>query len=331
MFERHEHPVLAPRADVEWASGAVFNPGAWCESGVIHLLFRAIPLGYRHVMVQEAGDRVPRTGYDNYVSSLGYASSRDGVTFDWRTEPFLAPSEEFDRFGAEDARISKIDDVFLITYTALSQPASTPGGTGIRIGLATTTDFRDVIRHGIVGPPECDKDAVIFPRRISGRIAMLHRIFPDIQLAWFDDLDQLCNPPEGFWSDHLGSLHRHIVMGPEARWEEKKVGAGPTPIETDEGWLLIYHGVDTDHVYRVGLALLDLDDPSRVIARTKRPVMEPETPYELLGDVNNVVFPEGSAVIDGVLHLYYGAADKVIGLAKAPLDDVLTAVNANRL
>jgi predicted GH43/DUF377 family glycosyl hydrolase len=120
-------------------------------------------------------------------------------------------------------------------------------------------------------------------------------------------------------------------MRPEAEWESKKIGAGPTPIETDDGWLLIYHGVDDNHVYRAGLALLDLDDPSKVIARTPHPVLEPESDFERFGDVNNVVFPEGAVVLGDTLHVYYGAADRVIGHAAAPMSAVLALLRKNRI
>lgn len=328
LFKRHSAPILTPREDITWASGAVFNPGAWLSNGTVHLAFRAVPAGYTRRMVMEQGDTKPRFGFDDYISYIGYASSRDGVTFDWADEPLIDPREHFDRYGAEDPRISKIDDLYLITYTALGKPAFVADETdGVRIGLATTRDFKTVERHGVVGPPERDKDAVIFPRLFDGRVAMLHRIFPDIQIAWFDGIGELCSPGEGYWHAYKAGIADHVVMKPEAEWEEKKIGAGPTPIETDEGWLLIYHGVDDDHVYRAGLALLDLDDPTRVIARTSRPVFEPATDYELYGDVNNVVFPEGAVVIEDTLFVYYGAADKVVGAATAPMSDVLTAVH----
>jgi predicted GH43/DUF377 family glycosyl hydrolase len=236
-----------PRSDIPWASSAVFNPGAWYEDGVVHLLFRAIPAGYQRISLENPEDGEMTTGFDNYISYLGYATSTDGVTFTWRETPFIAPDSPFDRYGAEDARISKIDDTFLITYTALSHPAFGPAD-GVRIGLASTRDFRLVTKHGIVGPPVQDKDAVIFPRRIGGRIAMLHRITPDIQLIYFDDLEQLFAPPDALWQAHLDTLDQHVVLRPCAGWDAKKVGAGPTPIETEAGWLLIYHGVDERHV-----------------------------------------------------------------------------------
>lgn len=318
-------PVLSPREDIKWASGAVFNPGAWFEDGQVHLLFRSIPKGYKTQKLEDRNPGEPDMGFDdNYVSYIGYASSKDGVNFEWRKEPFIAPGEDFNKFGAEDPRISKIDDNFLITYTALSRPAFDKID-GVRIGLASTKDFKTIDEHGIVGPPNHrDKDAVIFPRRINGKIIMLHRIVPDIQLIAFDSLDQLFNPPKSLWENHLNNLEDYVVMRSKFDWEGKKIGAGPTPIETDEGWLLIYHGVDENHVYRMGVALLDLDNPQKVIVRAPVPVLEPELDFELYGDVPNVVFPEGAVVIDGTLHVYYGAADLKIGHAQINMKKLLT-------
>lgn len=322
LFKRTLLPVLKPDPDVSWATGAVFNPGVWCENGITHMLFRAIPKGYREISLKTADSTGPTTGFDSYVSYIGYASSTNGIDFEWRPEPFIYPDSSFDRYGVEDPRVSKIDDTYLITYTALSSPAFLePDGT--LIGLATTKDFCTVEKHGDIGPGVPSKDTVIFPRRIGGRIAMLHRIVPNIQLVMFDDLEQLCNPPERIWKEHLASLSETVVMEPMQEWEAKKIGAGPTPIETEAGWLLIYHGVDRNHVYCVGLALLDLDDPRKVIGRSTEPVMVPQTPHELIGDVNNVIFPQGATLIDNTLHLYYGAADRVIGHASASLSDVL--------
>jgi len=325
LFTRTPEPVLKPRADLPWASSAVFNPGVWDDDGTIHLLFRAIPEGYKKIPLDDPDPTGPKTGFDDYVSYIGYASSQDGIHFTWKEEPFIAPDSPSDQFGAEDARISKIGDTFLITYTALAEPAF--GGTdGVRIGLASTKDFQTIVKHGAVGPPVRDKDAVIFPRLVNGKIGMLHRVVPNIQLVWFDDLEQLFDPPAALWESHLANLEQSQVMGTGEGWEAKKVGAGPTPIETDEGWLLIYHGVDFNHVYRTGLALLDLDDPSKVIARLSYAVFEPKTDWELFGDVNNVVFPEGAIVRDGVVHMYYGAADLVIGHATAKLEDLVDAL-----
>jgi predicted GH43/DUF377 family glycosyl hydrolase len=322
LFTRTPDPIIVPSMDLPWAAGAVFNPGAWRDGDVVHLLFRAIPGGHRRILLDGPGTGETAFGFDPYVSAIGYASSTDGVRFECRSVPFISPDTPIDHFGAEDARVSKIDDTYFITYTALSEPAFGPKRAW-HIGLATTEDFIGLRKHGAIGPPVASKDTVIFPRRIRGRIVMLHRIIPDIQLISFDDVCQLMSPSESVWRSHLDTLPEHVVMRPRVGWESKKIGAGPTPIETEEGWLLIYHGVDEHYVYRVGLALLDLDDPQRVISRTMTPVMEPETDYECVGDVNNVVFPQGAVVIDGTLHLYYGAADRVIGHATAPLSGLV--------
>ena len=329
LFRKTSRPILGPRPELPWADGAVFNPGVWYDDGVVHLLFRAVPAGYERKPLDDPDPTGPDAGFDDsYVSYLGYAESRDGLHFICREEPFMRPDTDFDRYGAEDPRISKLDGRYLITYTALSEPAFGEVD-GVRIGLASTSDFVQVEKHGVVGPGLRDKDAVIFPRLIGGRVAMLHRVVPDIQLIYFDTLDDLLNDAALHWEQHLASLDEHVIMRSEAEWEAKKIGAGPTPVETADGWLLIYHGVDYDHVYRTGLALLDRDDPARVLARTREPVMMPELDFELYGDVDNVVFPEGAAVIDGTLHVYYGAADRVIGHAQAPLDDVLAFMRSD--
>ena len=121
----------------------------------------------------------------------------------------------------------------------------------------------------------------------------------------------------------MANLEEHVIMRPQFGWENLKIGAGPTPIETQEGWLIIYHGVNENHEYRAGLALLDLDDPAKIIARAPDFVMQPELDFEVNGDVPNVVFPEGAVVIGDTLHVYYGAADLVIGHATANIDEVL--------
>lgn len=325
LFSKDPFPILSPDPAISWASGAVFNPGACYDGETVHVLFRAVPAGYRRIQLPYTSDGESDEGFDDYVSYIGYASSRDGVRFDVRPDPFIAPGADFDRFGAEDPRITFLEGRYWITYSALQSPAFDRDAR-VRIGLASTTDFRSVAKHGVVGPDERDKDAVLFPELVCGRIAMLHRIVPDIQLIFFNDVNEMRTPPGALWTEHMASLEQHVIMRPQEAWEARKIGAGAPPIRTEAGWLLIYHGVDQHHVYRAGLALLDLADPTRVIARTRRPVLQPEYEFERKGDVNNVVFPEGAVVIDGVLHVYYGAADRVVGHATAPVEDVLAVL-----
>ncbi len=131
------------------------------------------------------------------------------------------------------------------------------------------------------------------------------------------------HPQEDFWSKYRASLDDFTVMRPQFEWEAKKIGAGAPPIKTEEGWLLIYHGKDDENVYRAGAALLDLEDPSKVIARSPEPILEPEEEYERVGDTPNVVFPEGAIVMGDTLYLYYGAADTCCCLATARLGELL--------
>ncbi len=263
-----------------------------------------------------------RFGYDRYVSALGLATRQPDGSFALDAEPFIAPTGDVDRYGCEDARVTRLGDRWWITYTALAEPAAT-ATHGVGIALASTTDWVTVERHGRIGPAVRDKDAALFPERVGGRIAMFHRIAPDVQIVFFEDEEQMLAPGARFWEHALGRLDDSVVLRPEQTWEAKKVGMGPPPIATDDGWLVVYHAADADHVYRAGLALLDRDDPRRVIARTRQPVLEPRLDWERAGDVPNVVFPQGATVEDGTLNLYYGAADCAIGHAHAPLADVL--------
>jgi predicted GH43/DUF377 family glycosyl hydrolase len=321
-LKRYEHnPILEANPDKEWESGAVFNCGATIgEDGLVYLLYRAIPAGYTKKPDGE--------GYKDYISSIGCAISEDGIDFTRFENPVIEPTDDFDLFGCEDPRVTKLEVegevLYLITYTALSSPAYS--GYGNRVALASTEDFRTFRKYGVVIPDLEDKDAVIFPKPVRGKISMLHRVEPNIQIVYFDDFEQLISPREDFWREYRASLDDFTIMRPNFDWESEKIGAGAPPIETDEGWLLIYHGVKVEAdrpIYRVGVALLDLEEPSRVIARSPYPILEPEEEYERVGDVPNVVFPDGAIVKDGTLYVYYGGADKCCCLAKANLEELL--------
>ncbi len=172
----------------------------------------------------------------------------------------------------------------------------------------------------MVGPDHDDKDAALFPQLINGKFAVVHRIEPNIEVAFFDSIQQMervsHNP---YAKNYLKRVEANTIMKPRWKWEEKKVGIGPPPIRTDAGWIIIYHGVDSNTVYRAGAALLDLENPCRVIARTPEPILEPEEKFEKVGVVPNVVFPEGAVVIKDELKVFYGGADKVCCVASVPL------------
>ncbi|RKX93344.1 MAG: glycosidase [Spirochaetes bacterium] len=325
-LKRYErNPVIKPEDFKKWDIGAVFNCGTTImENGNVGMLYRAVPSGYRK---NKSGN-----GYLDYVSSIGFAESCNGYDFEIREEPVITPQYEWDRYGSEDPRITRFEDggtiSYLITYTAMSSPAFS--GEGDRVAVAQTEDFVSFNKHGVIIPGVNDKDAVFFPEKINGKIALLHRIPPDIQIAYFDDMEGMLKRDEGYWKRYLENYAEYNILERKYDWEAEKIGAGPPPLKTDEGWLLVYHAVGSDHVYRAGAALLDLDDPSRVIARSPVPVLEPETEYERYGDVDNVVFPEGAVVKDGELFVYYGAADKVCALATVGLRDMLNYLKGFR-
>ncbi len=312
------NPLLKPLPENKWEAGAVFNCGVVkTPENRIVMLYRAIAEGYRK---SNTGP-----GYENYVSSLGLAFSNDGYTFERFSLPAVEPDSDFDRYGCEDPRITRltIDDrpLYAITYTAMNHPAfSSRGG---KVGLILTEDFKEYRKQGVVIPFEFDKDAVIFPERINGKIIMFHRIDPDIQIVSFDSLEDLVRMDETFWNKYYSEYEKYTVLKKRFDWEAQKIGSGPPPVKTDRGWLFLYHAVDKDSVYRAGVALLDLEDPSRVIARSPYPLLEPEEEYEKYGDVNNVIFPEGAVILDDTLFVYYGSADKYCSLATVKVHDLL--------
>ncbi len=256
------------------------------------------------------------------LSHLSVARSADGVS-DWSIdeEPLLAPDPDRreELWGLEDPRITRVDelDAWVIAYTSFG-----PGGPGV--SLAQTKDFRNVERLGMVMSPE-DKNGVLLPRRVGGEWILFHR--PRSSLGG----------PSGIWLSRSSDLRswaapEEVMPAREgAWWDSARIGMGPPPIETDEGWLVVYHGVReavSGGLYRVGLALLDLEQPARVLRRVPEWVLGPQAPYELTGDAPGVVFP-GGLVHErdtGRLRLYYGAADTVIALATAQLDEVLAYV-----
>jgi predicted GH43/DUF377 family glycosyl hydrolase len=298
LFTRYDGNPVLEASDWPEDVNSVFNPAA-CELGGETLLL---------IRVED------RTG----VSHLGVARSADGLT-GWTIEPERALRPELgseeERFGIEDPRVTRIGEEWFILFTGYSTG-------GPLVLLATTGDFRTYERRGVVFPAH-NKDACLFPGRIAGRYMMLHRPMegPEgegagIVIASSDDLSQ--------WDDH-GLL---IPPADPGSWASHKVGVGPPPLLTDAGWLVLYHGVRvtaSGSIYRVGLALLDPDEPQRVLARAADWVLGPHASYERIGDVGNVVFPCGWILGgDGdTLRVYYGAADTSVCVATASLTALL--------
>ncbi len=304
LFVRSAANPILSASDLPYPANTVFNPGAVRVDGDILLLARVEDL--------------------RGISHLQVARSADGET-GWRFDPEPLLRADVDRdpeetWGCEDPRLTWIAelDEWAIAYTAYSR-------RGPLVSLAMTRDFRTVRRLGPVMPPE-DKDAALFPVRFGGRWGMIHRPSPlrgpaHIWLSWSPDLRH--------WGDHRLLLEAHEG----AWWDAGKIGLGPPPLETPEGWLVMYHGVrmtSDGPIYRAGLALLDLEDPGTVRHRLEEWVFAPEAPYEIIGDVGRVVFPCGWILDEPTdrLLLYYGAADTVIGLATARFSEVMARVLA---
>ncbi len=333
MFQltRHEGgPILSPDASLSWEDEGVFNPGVVKEGDEVIMLYRAL------------GEN------DNYISRLGLAKSKDGVTFERvSSEPVYGPTEEFDKWGTEDPRIVKIGDDFYITYVALADPVKQNGqftpDLETSTALLRTKDFISFENLGLISPGHSDnKDIVLFPRKINGKYAMLHRPNRWHQ-TWCDHLNAIGQPPSwpcdlnelplnpSIWvaySDDLINWTDHKVFLQSSHQGDSKIGAGLPPIETPEGWLIIYHHVvftetKDSFSYSIRAALFDLDDPTKIIGKLPHHILEPEMDYEK-EKPSSIVFPTGGFVINDTLHVYYGASDKYVGLATGSLSELLS-------
>ncbi len=308
LFDRIPgNPVIGPIAEHAWEAKGTFNPGAIREGGKTHLLYRALSM--------------------NDTSVLGYASSRDGIHIDERSsDPVYIPREPFEMrsgggySGCEDPRLTKIDETIHMFYTAVD------GANPPRVAL-TSINRKDFLaqkwsawtKPKLVSPPGIDdKDACVFPEKIRGKYVVLHRIQPSIDINFLDDLE---------FRDGATLTQHPFILPRRGMWDDRKIGLNTVPIKTDSGWLIFYHGVSDDSsVYRIGAALLELRDPERVKARSELPLFEPETEYEKVGIVPNVVFPCGAVVREGKIFIYYGGADRVIGIASARIADVMKSL-----
>jgi predicted GH43/DUF377 family glycosyl hydrolase len=299
------NPIIIPDQSSWWEKKAVFNCAVLYDGKAIHMLYRAI------------GE------YENYVSRIGYASSSDGFTFTKNKEPVLFPELDYERYGIEDPRLISVDNKTYVTYVVLSDYVKHE--PSVSTALATTKDFLHYERLGVVTlPGSQDKDVVLFPRTVADskfqRNMLLHRPSAWVGLQYNTEKPSIWIA-EG---DSVTNYHRHsLLIKPEETWEALKIGAGIPPIKTEKGWLVIYHGVNEEHVYSAGAALLDLEVPTKILGRTRTPILSPEEQYELNGDVNNVVFPTGACILDNMLFVYYGAADKVCCLATIELKEIL--------
>lgn len=327
------NPILSPNLNNNWESLVVCNPAIWYENEKFHLFYRAAGNDLEHKI------------------HIGLALSDDGFNFvRYQDTPILSPEElGFDAGSVEDPRIVKFGETYYMTYAFRPYP---PGQYWIgdydnviapnhdeyapkclrenvgNTALAISNDLLTFKKVGRLTEPSLDdRDVILFPEKINDKFYMLHRpkeyigddYGTDHPSIWIKSSDDLMS-----WN-----VPSTLLMKGEEWWEQK-LGGNTPPIKTEEGWLMLYHGVDKKHVYRIGAAILDLDDPTKVLYRTQDFIMEPETDIEKNGLYKwGVVFPTGNVVKDGILYVYYGASDQWCCVATADLKELVDFVKTN--
>lgn len=327
MINVKKEGILLKKTKNNFENEGVLNPAVIRINDSVHIFYRA---------VQEGNN-----------STIGYCKLDGPLTLVERWgKPIIEPEFDYESHGIEDARIVKIEDTYYMSFTCYD-------GTNARGAYATSKDLITFEKQGIIVPPITyaefvflaesagkvnenyyrnhefyyheadsekkimlwDKNVVFFPRKINGNFVFLHRIRPGIQIV---SVDNLSNLNKEFWDNYFLNFHESIVLDPIYKHESNYIGSGCPPIETEHGWLLIYHGVEKKPegiVYSACAALLDLNNPEKELARLPYPLFSPEFEWERRGEVNNVVFPTGSALFGDTLFIYYGAADEQIATA----------------
>lgn len=303
LVKRYEKNPILTKDDVPYQVATIHNAGMAKYDGKYIMLFRS----HLH----------------NGRSVIGLAKSTDGYNFEVEPEPFLTPHPsstdgdfaEYEEYGVEDVRISEIDGEYLLTYSAYSRH-------GVRIGLAKTKDFKTVERISLITQSDL-RNVVIFPEKINGRYVRLDRPHSEISKwsIWISYSPDLIH-----WGDSK------VIIKPETyHWDEMKIGPGATPIKTQRGWLNIYHGVFetmSGVVYRLGVALHDLQDPSKILGVADEWILQPEAPWEITGYVPNVVFtcgaiPEKNEQGENSVKIYWGGADTVMCVGEANIEELV--------
>ena len=340
MIKVKKEGVILKMTELSFENEGVLNPAIFQDGNTVHLFYRAVRKGN--------------------ISTIGYSKLQGPLEVIVRhTAPLLTSTSIEEAQGIEDPRIVKIDDTFYLTYCAYD-------GTNALGALATSTDLKIFIKRGIITPKISvedfiskvidpnhselqrydpfltnpatlpnkqyvpflwDKNIVFFPRKVNGKFTFLHRIKPDIQIGSVTNIEELNST---YWSTYFDSFTDKIVLQSKFEHENAYIGGGAPPVETEVGWLIIYHGVHQSAsglIYNACAALLDLDDPTQVIARLPYPLFVPDENYEKTGYVNNVVFPTGTSLFGDQLYIYYGAADDSIAVAsvsvKALIEELL--------
>ena len=332
--------VLLETTENEFENQAVLNPTVVQQGNTLHMFYRAVKEG-------------------NY-SSIGYCKLEGPLNVvERRDSPILFPEHDYEIHGTEDPRVILLDGIYYMFYTAYD-------GKNALVAYATSKDLKMWEKHGIISAKMrydeaghyfrlsklkekyyffisyykdvvaedvllWEKDSFIFPKKFNNKFALIHRVLPDIQIVCFDDFKDLTN---GFWQSNLGKLGENVLMEPKFGFESRNIGAGAPLIETERGWLMIYHSVEDSNkgkIYHASAALLDKQDPHKVIGRLKEPLFSPTEDYEKFGDVNNVVFPTGTALFEDRLYIYYGAADKRIAVVSVNLHKLLHELLASEI
>ena len=342
MIEVNKLGILLEKTTRDFENEGVLNPAVIRVGDNVHIFYRAVSRG-------------------NY-SSIGYCMLGGPTKVVKRLEiPLISIQFDYESHGIEDPRITQIDGLYYMTYTAFD-------GVNALGALATSNDLIHWEKKGIIVPKLTydefkvlaeaksavnikylrynahqqnldkegeqvylwDKNVIFFPRRINGKLCFLHRIRPEIQIVVA--LDNLNDLTHDFWHDYFLHIDDWIVLSPKYEHEVSYIGGGCTPIETAHGWLLIYHGVHDSvkgYVYSACAALLDLENPQKEISRLPYPLFKPEAEWELKGEVNNVCFPTGTALFDDKLYIYYGAADERIAVAEVCFSALLKELLVN--
>ena len=342
MITVKKEGILLEKTNLVFENEGILNPGTIKEGNIVHLFYRAVSKGNH--------------------STIGYVKLNGPLIVEERyKEPILVPEYDYESHGVEDPRIVKIENLYYLTYTAydglnalgalaVSEDLKHWKKLGIIVPQITYDEFRDLTKsQGLSNEKYSryndydgftenqgkrlfmwDKNLIFFPRKINGKLYFLHRIKPDIQIVVATtNLKELDGT---FWKEYFQNINEHIVLSPKYDHEVSYIGGGCPPIETEQGWLLIYHGVHDStkgYVYSACAALLDLENPQKEIARLPYPLFKPELKWELKGEVNNVCFPTGAALFEDTLYIYYGAADERIACASVSLSGLLKELLLN--
>lgn len=324
ILKKFEHnPIITPNPRNPWESRATFNSAAVYEDGKVHFLYRALG--------------------DTDLSVLGYATSSDGVTIDERAEepayipraPFETPGQKAFKTlaehyvsgggygGVEDPRITKVGDRLYLTYVAFdgaTPPRAAMSSISMDDFLGRKWDKWEEPKL-ISAPGMVNKSAVILPEKVNGKYVVMHRVYPNILVDYLDDLNF-----DNYLQGH------HFIPPRKTHWDSKKVGAGAPPIRTKDGWLLIYQSVGYQDPgrYKIGAMLLDINNPSKVLYRSSKPLIAPDEDYENAGHKAGVVYPCGAVDMNGKLIVYYGGADTVVCAASQDMDTFLEQMKYNQ-